>query len=1168
MLKRGFSMKRIIAFILTFALFSCSFLPASAANIMLKSAPLSRGDTHNGMVRVRLSSLGNPSTLKLTVNGSYTVNGKTEKAIASGSVLQVGFSSSTGKLTLTQNGVTTDMGSSFKLRRHAADGTNGIKIAQGRVPSNLYPGDFEFLVRSSSGSYSLYVIVHVYIEDYLYGVLPYEMGNSSGLEALKAQAVTARTYTMRAMSASSASLYDVVDTTSDQVYSGTPSGNANCKAAVDETKGIVAKNGSAFTATYYSASNGGQTEAIKNVWNSTSYPYLVVKDDPYDLANPASRKNSFSVVKNGTQQNATLQNLLNSKAASQFGAGSIVTGVQDIFLHTPKYASPSRLYTKADFHVTYTKNGAAGAGKITFDIFNELEAPLSMSINSGSNELWSVDKTDAGFTVNARRYGHGLGMSQRGAMYMAQMGYTYDQILAFYYEGCTRVQYTFTRSILSPVINGQQSNQETIVENPAEIAPDAPGTATVMPQAGVSMLASPDADAGALVTLPYAAKVTVHQILGDYCLAVYGGLCGYVPLNSLSHDGSLAQTSATPTRLYGYGEVVGTSALNLRSAPSTANNNVVTSIPGKTVLPVFSVSGNWAYVQYGLRVGYVSLDYIEMTKAPDTVLPTNAPGTEMQVLKARVTTEKGSLNLRSSNSATAAVLTTIPQNTVIDVTQHLGDWCAVGYLGYNGYVMTRFLTFLSEEQQNTPAPSPTPTHGNGSAGTNEYAMVTTEKGSLNLRFDRSSTARILRTIPQYAYVNVVARYGDWTAVTYEGTFGYVMTKFLTFISAISPTTAPIIPVTTPVPATATPQPDTTPAVSQETWARVTTEKGSLNLRISENGRVLRTIPQYAVIRVLEKNNDWCQVIYEGTYGYVMTKFLTFLAAAPTDVPTAAPQPLVTPTPGANVSGNTARVTTLQGSLNLRLSPNAKVIRTIPQYAVVEVISRGSDWTQVKYEGYAGYVMTKFLTFLSSSVETPTQPPVSLPTALPTTVPTAVPGIQNGNTARVTTQQGSLNLRVEPNKKVIGTIPQYAIVQVLEYNTSWTKVQYMGLTGYVMTKFLTFLPGTGETNTPVPLPQQTPVTPAQTQTPPAGLTQAPYTMDPTMIKLNTIVLGSVQSEINEIHLRSYCTVDAPVVAVIPKGMFVVISKVGQDWCEVIYEDKNGYCLESELQYVLP
>ena len=126
----------------------------------------------------------------------------------------------------------------------------------------------------SGGGYKLYTIAHINIENYLYGVVPYEMGSSAPLEALKAQAVAARTYTVRMMSARTSWLYDVVDTTGDQTYNGTPASASNCNTAVDGTEGILIKNGSAYTATYYSSSNGGQTESIKNAWGTSGYDYL------------------------------------------------------------------------------------------------------------------------------------------------------------------------------------------------------------------------------------------------------------------------------------------------------------------------------------------------------------------------------------------------------------------------------------------------------------------------------------------------------------------------------------------------------------------------------------------------------------------------------------------------------------------------------------------------------------------------------------------------------------------------------------------------------------------------------------------------------------------------------------------------------------------------------
>ena len=1149
-------MKRIAALMMLLTLLF-SFTPSIHAE-MLKSAPLSRGTTQDGMVRVRLSSLGNPSSLKLTVNGSYTVNGKTSKAIASGTVLNVGFSSSTGKLTLTHNGNTTDMGTSFKLRRHATDGSNGIKIAQGRVPSNLYPGDFEFIVQRGTNSYTLLVIVHVYIEDYLYGVLPYEMGNSSGLEALKAQAVSARTYTMRAMTNSESSLYDVVDTPSDQVYSGTPSGNANCKAAVDATKGIVAKNGSSFTATYYSASNGGQTEAIKNAWGTTSHSYLKVKDDPYDLANPAAKKTTFVVNKNGTQENTALQSLLNNKAAAKFGTGAVVNGVTAIQLHTPKYASPSKLYTKADFTVRYTRNGVSNLGTVTFNIFSELEAPLNMSINSGTNELWYVDETETGFTVTARRYGHGIGMSQRGAMYMAQMGYTYDQILAFYFEGCTRVQYTFTRSILSPIINGQDSSEETIVEKPADLEKNPEHAAQISAAQGADLLNSTASGAYVLAHLPKDARVEVCKQAGNMYLVKYGSLCGYISADALNFVGTATGEQASPTVLYGFGTVVRSNALNLRSAATAEKNNVITTIPGKTRLPVFSVNGNWAYVQYGLRVGYVSLDYIDLQPISAITVPTQTPALPQVPVaeKARVTTVRGSLNLRASDSSTAKVLCTIPQYTVIDVTRRLNGWCAVSYQGYTGYVMEEFLTFLNDEQQVPPIPTATPV-----VSGNRYARVTTAKGSLNLRNAPSSTARVLRTIPQYETVQVYQDDGKWCYVNYSGYLGYVMREFLTYVNT-APTQTPV-PTAVPAPA-ATPvptQPAATSAPQRGSYARVTTQKGSLNLRVEKGGKVLRTIPQYEMVEVLEKGAEWCMVRYAGVTGYAMTKFLTFISVAPS--PTNPPV-LYTATPAPSASGvQTATVKTEKGSLNLRAIPDGKVLRTIPQYAAVNVISRGTSWTKVSYQGITGYVMTKFLSF-NTVQPVPTQFPAATQPPQVTPIPEQS-GQQVICYAIVMTPRGSLNLRkyADSDAKVLLTIPQYTQIPVHQKGSAWSLVSYMGETGYVMNSFLSFSNPTVPTAAPVPVYTQMPPSVA-TATPPAQSEQNPY-MDPTLVQLNNVVLARVNTDGSFLNLREYCSTDAAVLREIPQGTYVVITKVGSDWCEVIHEDKKGYCLGKYLEY---
>ena len=778
--------KRLLAILLICALaFPCA--PAASAETAPVSAPLTAGTVQNGMVRVRLSSLGNFTALNLTIQGSCTAIGSSSLALSGGSAATVKFSSASGQWTLVSGGASTGMGASFRLQRRETSGQSGVKIAQGRVPGNLYPGDFQFIARADNGSYVPWVIVSVFMEDYLCGVLPYEMGDSSGLEALKAQAVAARTYTLRRMAGAGGALYDVVDTTADQVYSGTPSGKANCKAAVDATKGIAVKNGASLTATYYTASNGGQTESIHNAWGTRGLDYLGVKDDPYDLANPDSRKASFSVNASGVQSDSRVASLLDRKAAALFGAGAAVTAVTAVYAHTPKYAAPSRLYTKLSLDVRYTRNGQAGAGTMTFDIFSELEGPLNMGLTTGSAELWSVTQDNGRFTVTARRYGHGIGMSQRGAMQMAKSGYTYDQILGFYYEGCERVAFTLTRSASSP-----GGNQQTVAEQPAPLetpAPEAPVQARVTTQSGsLNLRQSPNRSAKVLGTIPQYALIPVYEQSGTWCRTVYNGMTGYVMASYLTFPG---QPAATPA-------------------------------------PVAE----------------------------------NAPAAQY----ARVTTQKGSLNLRQSPSSSAKVLGTIPQYETIPILERGTAWCRTSYGGAAGYVMTRFLTFPgSAAPALSPAPVPTasPAQPDGVS-----ARVTTPGGSLNLRQSPSSSAKVLRTIPQNDMVAVLERGAEWCRTAYEGVSGYVMTRYLSFGGA---------------PAAAEPRPaasgesDLTP-LPAPIAARIMSTSGSLNLRdgCSTDARVLLEMPKYDMLLVTAVGGVWCAVEYEGHSGFCMTKYLEFL----------------------------------------------------------------------------------------------------------------------------------------------------------------------------------------------------------------------------------------------------------------------------------------------------
>lgn len=1044
-------------------------LAADVNSVQVRSAPLQNDSiTRDGMVRVYLSSLGNPSSLDLTVNGNYSLSHSGE-FIPDGCRLHVAFSASTGNLTLSYNGQTYHMGQSFSLRRHSANGANGILIAQSRDSQNPYPGDLSFEVVYSGGSYTLYTIAHIYIENYLYGVLPYEMGNSSGMEALKAQAVAARTYTVRMMEKRTSGRYDVKDTTSDQVYRGTPSGNANCAAAVDATKGIVLMYGSDYITTYYSASNGGQTETNRT---GSAYAYMKVKDDPFDFANPSSTVKKKTVYEDLSDASnpSVLIALLKSKAISRLQRSGYLASEENTVLktlknvtpHTPMYASPSRLYTKMDFTFTVSTDNASGQPSLvtlteTCDIFTELEAPLGMNIQSMQNELWSVEKGNGRFVLQARRYGHGMGMSQRGAMYMAQMGYSYDQILGFYYDGCKRVKHSFTNSILS----ASSTEQQITVEPPAELEqPNGKCTGMVTlvgNRASVAIRIAPLSNAKVIGSVGNGALTEVLYQEGNWVQIRFGELIGYVPAETLVVSGVPEQQPVAATDILGFAYVTANDYVNLR-AGNSMSSKILGTAPTEAILTVFSKTGSWARVQYQALTAYVNTGYISsvMDHYPSSDLSTGSR-------KAIVITQDGTgtVNMRRSPSTTAELVDRLPAGSSLTVLDDDGSWCKVSCDAGEGYILAEFLQYISDEEQPPETDSEAPETGDETPeqdATEEHssrisATVNTVSGSLNLRSEADTGSRVMITIPRGAQVMVMSRGDSWTAVHYAGFDGFVMTKYLSFHNGPS-------------------QP----------------EDGSADKTENEKGSC------------------------EG-YAYVDTQ---------------------------------------SGSLNLRMQPglHSDILTTVPRNAALQVTAYGTGWCAVRYLSYEGYVMTRYLRFENQTEqqpETETEKPV-----------------EETKKMWVNTTSGSLNIRSEPDgrSRILGSVPRYSQVTMLANGTEWSSIIYEEITGYVMTRYLTYEKPSGEANdaeTSLPSTEQTPEE-DETKTQDPFVTIGGLVLD---VTLDTPDHAMFASALQDTFVYDMCSETGGCLFVIPAGEEVEVLLTGRYWYRIAYQGQQGYCPAKQL-----
>ena len=157
----------------------------------------------------------------------------------------------------------------------------GNKNTSGLPSVNMHYRGSLRVARLTSG---LAIINVIRVEDYLRGVVPREVPSSWPAEALKAQAVAARSYA--AIHFGSAGAYDLYCDTRSQAYNGADGEAASTNAAVAATRGVVPTYGGKPITAYFFSTSGGHTENIENVWGTAPVPYLKGVDDPYDTYSP------------------------------------------------------------------------------------------------------------------------------------------------------------------------------------------------------------------------------------------------------------------------------------------------------------------------------------------------------------------------------------------------------------------------------------------------------------------------------------------------------------------------------------------------------------------------------------------------------------------------------------------------------------------------------------------------------------------------------------------------------------------------------------------------------------------------------------------------------------------------------------------------------------------
>ena len=250
------------------------------------------------------------------------------------------------------------------------------------------------------------VINEIPFEEYIKGVVAGEMPATFEFEALKAQAVASRSYAMYQMSATKDKEYDVVNTTSNQVYltdeqlkenwkEKYPENINKIKKAIAETSGeYLTYNGEVVNAMFFSTSVGA-TENSEEVFVS-ALPYLRSVDSVWDEASPKYTDTyTFTLEDFYKKLNLTFNQNLKVEIISKTSTGRIKT---------------------------LKINGEEMQGR-----------DFASKLNLRSNYFEIIQNANT-ITITTKGFGHGVGMSQYGANGMAKEGYKYDQILKHYYQ--------------------------------------------------------------------------------------------------------------------------------------------------------------------------------------------------------------------------------------------------------------------------------------------------------------------------------------------------------------------------------------------------------------------------------------------------------------------------------------------------------------------------------------------------------------------------------------------------------------------------------------------------------------------------------------------------------------------------------------------------------------
>lgn len=1082
-----------------------------AAVVLLGLLPAANGAAaaaDYSWIKVKLST-NNATSITMYASGSYFI--KENGAEFTGGTITV-RSNGDGTMTLTHSsGGDLYTGSSMSIMRYNVSRDAGYLKLGGRC----YLGHFNLKAMSSG---YIRVVNEVPLAHYLYGVVGYEMSNTFPIEALKAQAIAAKCYVLSRITLTGD--YYIGDTSSDQVYKGYDSSYTNVINAVDSTlTQILAVNGS-MICTYYAASNGGETLLPSQAWptKSVSNGGYDIRLDPYDLANAYSKKETISIpVNQAGSITPALMNMLLYKASSALGYSvNQINNISDVYLHSPKYSNTTRCMSKCTITLTVSQSGANAADvTITFNT-SEFES-YGVVKDSTLRSYWGEMGSGGYYNIYHVRYGHGVGMSQRGAQTMASNGVSYKEILSFYYPGAS-----FATINVSEPTNPVNSAVNKAPEGNYVLA---------VTTGNVKMRSGPGTGYGSLGTVPKGSDIYVFLSDSGWAYASYNGTTGYISEKYVTYPNGKPEAQPTPTPdteqqlpakegVIAYGVVNG-QGVNFRTGPGTGYGSIAKLDRNTKLYITGSANGWYACETEAGQKGYMIATYVSITGYPsndsDNEQEVETPAddendenddeqlAQPQVIAYGKVTGQG-VNFRTGPATTYDSMGKLDKNTVLDIYGTAGSWyyckagSAIGYIS-GGYVeitgkpetgSSAGESASQPEASPTPDASeaePTPTPDTSAKETVTVGRITAS--GVNMRIGPGTSYTSLKKLSKDTGIYITAKTGSWYSIIVGSISGYVHEDYVEITGNV---------------------------VKDEVESSGATGKGittgSVRLRKGPgtSNESITTLSKGTELTLYGITSGWYSVkLSDGTAGYVSSKYVKVTAAYSSDE-----------AGGEEETQQPSGKGVLTAKVNFRQGPStsSKKLTTLKKGTEVTLYSLKDGWYEAEYNGTRGYLYAKYVSGSLSS-DTNVGNAVSSDTTITAT----------GGKVTLTqgTTTGNVNFRSGPSTSgttVYGKISKSSTVEIIGQTGTWYYVVYDGRAGFVSGEYIT-ITGTGT----------------------VGIQPVNSTITPQACVTNS-----------EVNLRSGPSTGHDKITTISKGTSVTVYYVADGWCFVKCSSGYGYLFD--------